>query len=274
METGEDKTMRDFENLTCRYAQLLLWDYLTGRLPEERMEDVERHLAVCESCRAELARMKETRQWLQVARSAEVPEPRSGWYTLRARLVQEELIPATSKRHTIPVLLLALLFLLPGFLAGRLLSREQTPKPPAFVGTAVPSPNLTSEPSLTAPPHSDTVASSLLGLDNATASTDEGDAATTPPAKKHQGVKTSEEHLLQKHNSTHRDVATSKVSKHRASVVPASNAPVVANNKSGASTATSNQVAKVPSASRNTTAEAQFVLTGLQPDSPDRQTIY
>src|SRR5579875_689987 len=274
MEMGEDKTMRDFENLTCRYAQLLLWDYLTGRLPEERMEDVERHLAVCESCRAELDSMKETRRWLQVARSAEVPEPRSGWYTLRARLVQEELVPATSKRHTIPVVLLALLFLLPGFLAGRLLSREQTQKPPAFVGTSVPSPNLTSEPSLTASPQSNTVASSLLGLDNATTSADEDDMATAPPMKKHQGAKTSEEHHPQKHSSTRRDVATSKVSKHHASVVPTSNAPVVANNKSGASTAASNQVAKAPSASQNTTAEAQFVLTGLQPDSPDRQTIY
>ncbi|CEK19097.1 Putative zinc-finger [Chthonomonas calidirosea] len=264
--------MRDFENLTCRSTQLLLWDYLTGRLPEERMEDVERHLAACESCRVELDSMKETHQWLRIAYSSEVPEPRSGWHTLRARLVQEELIPATSKRHTVPVVLLALLFLLPGFLAGRLLPHERTPKPTGLASTSVPSPGLTSEPSIIAPPHSDTVASSLLGLDNPTISTAEDDTVTAPPVKRHQSTK-SEEHHPHKYSNAPKNVPITKSFKRHSSVVPTSNAPVLAS-KSEASAMTSSQVAKAPSATQNTTAEAQFVLTGLQPDSPDRQTIY
>lgn len=70
----------------CRAIRLLLWDYASNRISEGPLETVEKHLADCEACRAELASLSRAQQLLCSARQNPPPSPRSDWHTLRARL--------------------------------------------------------------------------------------------------------------------------------------------------------------------------------------------
>ncbi|HLJ56373.1 MAG TPA: zf-HC2 domain-containing protein [Chthonomonadaceae bacterium] len=74
----------------CRSVADLLWSYTAHRLSEQDVERVERHLAGCESCRAEAAAYRQTVDALAAIRRSPAPESRRGWHELRGRLAEAE----------------------------------------------------------------------------------------------------------------------------------------------------------------------------------------
>jgi hypothetical protein len=82
--------MVEMFRLGCRSVRRELWDYAGERLSEGPMEQVERHLNRCASCRQEVRAMRESQKLLSVCRE-ETPPSRAGWSDLRSRLVAEGL---------------------------------------------------------------------------------------------------------------------------------------------------------------------------------------
>lgn len=74
----------------CRAARNLLWDYVTERLCEGPMETVERHIARCQRCRQEAESMRRASRVLEAYAHREPPPSRTGWASLRTRLLAEE----------------------------------------------------------------------------------------------------------------------------------------------------------------------------------------
>jgi anti-sigma factor RsiW len=68
--------------LTCRALIDILDDYLDGTLSPDDRAEIERHLAVCEPCRAYLATYRKTRALGAEAGRVEMPEE------MKARLRQ------------------------------------------------------------------------------------------------------------------------------------------------------------------------------------------
>jgi anti-sigma factor RsiW len=60
--------------ITCRELIEVLDDYLDGRLTPSEVDALERHLAVCEPCRAYLATYRRTRALGARAGRVEMPE--------------------------------------------------------------------------------------------------------------------------------------------------------------------------------------------------------
>lgn len=272
--------MRDFENLTCRYTQLLLWDYLAGRLPEERMEDVERHVALCEPCQKELSAMRKTFKWMEVVRKAEVPTPRSSWLTLRARLLQEQLVPATTRKQKAPVALVVPLFLLCGFLMGHFLSNTTTlkpatttpPKTPNVVANGpfsnllpplgeLPSPlnqNISGQTYLNTTEIAPDVSVTLMSKHPQPYSRKSGEAVKRQRALKPPHPSSSKTQVARANFSPS---VKSRSSKPRSNGITDDEKP----NRQ-------NHIASTQLSPGG--ALASFVLTSLQPDVPDRQSIY
>ena len=50
----------EIDEVTCREFVELVTDYWEGALPEERMELVEEHLVICDSCKTYLEQMEAT----------------------------------------------------------------------------------------------------------------------------------------------------------------------------------------------------------------------
>jgi hypothetical protein len=75
-----------WRNTDCRTVSELLWNYMAHRLSEQEIERVERHLALCGSCRAEAAAYRQTVDVLSSARRSPLPESRRGWRELQTRL--------------------------------------------------------------------------------------------------------------------------------------------------------------------------------------------
>src|SRR4051794_5507141 len=70
----------------CRAVSDLLWNYTAHRLGEDDVERVERHLAACDLCRAEVQSYRQTVEALTAMRSGPVLESRRGWHELQTRL--------------------------------------------------------------------------------------------------------------------------------------------------------------------------------------------
>ncbi len=83
--------MRLITKLECRKLRPFLWDYAAARLPEERMEQLEFHIARCSTCSKELAEYKSAQKLISGGRGNRLPEPTLDWAGLRA--VLEELPP-------------------------------------------------------------------------------------------------------------------------------------------------------------------------------------
>ncbi len=77
--------------LECKKLRPFLWDYSAVRLPEERMEQLESHLAKCSRCKAELVQYRSAQNLIKTGRGNRLPEPVLDWQGLRA--VLEELPP-------------------------------------------------------------------------------------------------------------------------------------------------------------------------------------
>ena len=60
--------------MICRELIAVLDEYLDGTLPPDVVIDLERHLAVCEPCRAYLATYRKTRELGARAASVDMPE--------------------------------------------------------------------------------------------------------------------------------------------------------------------------------------------------------
>lgn len=64
-----------------------LSDFVDGRLDAQAVTEVERHLAVCADCRAELDALRAT---LSLIRRTDAPDPRTAfWHCLGVRLAEE-----------------------------------------------------------------------------------------------------------------------------------------------------------------------------------------
>lgn len=74
----------------CRSVTPHLWGFVANTLPEGDLERIEAHLRQCETCRQEAAQYREALAALNVYRQQSVPMARSGWESLRARIVAEE----------------------------------------------------------------------------------------------------------------------------------------------------------------------------------------
>ena len=73
--------------MICRELIDVLDDYLDGTLPPDLVSDLERHLAVCDPCRAYLATYRKTREL--GARAGDVPMPEEMKTRLRALLAAQ-----------------------------------------------------------------------------------------------------------------------------------------------------------------------------------------
>lgn len=97
------RKMIRFKFQACRAAQRELWDYAGERLAEGPMEQVERHLEVCASCRREVTEWKKAQNLLENAQAAPLPTARLGWRDLQARIASDVAAfgpPRPDKRHT------------------------------------------------------------------------------------------------------------------------------------------------------------------------------
>ena len=95
--------MMGFKFKACRAAQRDLWDYAGERLAEGPMEQVERHLETCASCRREAAQWKKAQNFLENAQAAPLPSARLGWNDLQDRIAADVAAfgpPRPDKRHT------------------------------------------------------------------------------------------------------------------------------------------------------------------------------
>jgi len=81
--------MLGLQRLHCGRVRRALWDYVVERLSEGPLEDVERHLRRCVTCRREAELLRRAQGLLASCRSSPMPPPRSGWRDLRARLEVE-----------------------------------------------------------------------------------------------------------------------------------------------------------------------------------------
>ncbi len=75
--------------LECHKLRPFLWDYAATRLPEERMEQLEAHIARCPRCSSELAEYRSAQKLIARGRGERLPEPTLDWVGLRT--VLEEL---------------------------------------------------------------------------------------------------------------------------------------------------------------------------------------
>ena len=79
----------NFFRKNCRTVEADLWDYANGRLSEDRLERVERHLSVCERCQHETAGFAQAQTALLEVGQEMIPAPRTGWRELESRLELE-----------------------------------------------------------------------------------------------------------------------------------------------------------------------------------------
>ncbi len=75
-----------FWKKNCLLVEADLWDYADERLTEDKLERVEGHLAVCESCRIQAEGFAHAQGALLEASRDVLPAPRSGWRELERRL--------------------------------------------------------------------------------------------------------------------------------------------------------------------------------------------
>lgn len=78
----------------CAKYRDLLWDYEAGRLSDAEAEAVGKHLECCPRCQVEAARCRLALRALRAHRESPVPESRSTWNQLRARLDAPQPRPA------------------------------------------------------------------------------------------------------------------------------------------------------------------------------------
>jgi len=114
--------------MTCIEIEPLLDDYLDGTLPAEIIQEVGRHLAACDRCRAEEAALRALVGGARALPRSVLPE-RDLWTGIEARLA-----PAPQRTRVLgtryrPVVLLAaaLFLLLAGATLATLYQRSQTP---------------------------------------------------------------------------------------------------------------------------------------------------
>lgn len=88
-----------FRKQECKQISDLLWDYAAQRLPEANRARVERHLAVCPTCRKEAAAFCATVEQVAMYRQTPVPSSETGWQEVQQRLsaVQPALFPAARR---------------------------------------------------------------------------------------------------------------------------------------------------------------------------------
>ena len=147
--------MIEFKLQACRAAQRDLWDYASERLAEGPMEQIERHLATCASCRREVTEWKRAQILLETAQAAPLPAARLGWMDLQARIAADVAAfgpPRPDRRHTrqavsqlIPRRRANPIFILRPALAGGIaltlaavLMTHRVPKTPVNVPAAAP----------------------------------------------------------------------------------------------------------------------------------------
>ena len=83
-----------WRNTDCRIVSDQLWNYVAHRLSEQEVERVERHLSLCDACRAEADAYRLTVDGLASARMRPIPQSRRGWHELQARLSE---VPASQR---------------------------------------------------------------------------------------------------------------------------------------------------------------------------------
>jgi len=76
-----------------RVVEIHLESYLDGSLLPVRRREVESHLEGCPPCRAQVAELLQTQEWMRLLAAEEAPEP--GFYNrLRLRIAAEAALPA------------------------------------------------------------------------------------------------------------------------------------------------------------------------------------
>lgn len=70
----------------CRAVEADLWDYAEGRLSEDKLERVEKHLLLCTPCRLETEGFAQAQAALIEVGQEMIPAPRTGWHELERRL--------------------------------------------------------------------------------------------------------------------------------------------------------------------------------------------
>lgn len=86
----------------CQAMRDLFWNYVNGRVPEEVVEQIERHVSECAPCRKELELVRVTCEGISELRRSPAPASLRGWQEVQARL---NAAPVRTKRWALPALL-------------------------------------------------------------------------------------------------------------------------------------------------------------------------
>jgi hypothetical protein len=81
----------------CRAVSHLLWNYSADRLSADERALVERHVSICDACRAEADAYRQTVDALASMRRDGIPQSRRGWRELQTRLSEPQVRAATSR---------------------------------------------------------------------------------------------------------------------------------------------------------------------------------
>ncbi|MCS6775865.1 MAG: zf-HC2 domain-containing protein [Chloroherpetonaceae bacterium] len=94
--------MFDRWGLHCRHVRHALWDYVSDRLGEGTLEQVERHLRHCARCAREVEAIRRIHCLLQASQET-IPASRAGWQDLCDRIAALERVGQdTLLRHRVP----------------------------------------------------------------------------------------------------------------------------------------------------------------------------